>query len=200
MKEEYQYQFNEGVFREQMNLLLHLALKKNKAKAGSYLLFVGLCLTLGSLFLYFNSDGAGIVIGPLLLLTGLSYLIAYINYLVKINKIKVVFAKSINIEVERMRSSDSPVKLAISDEDFYYQDKDYEIRVKWNLIKSHLIMEGHVFLLLDLNTLSAYSISELNVGVSEFKEISTFVETKLQPHYLTPKKKQMVQNNEILDN
>lgn len=181
-----------------MSLLLGLALKNNKDKAGSYLLFVGLCLTFGSAFLYFNSKGPGIVIGPLLLVVGLFYLVAFINYIVKINKLKVVFEKSIKIEVERMNSPEGIVTLAFSDKDFYYQDKDYEVRVKWNLIKSHLITDGHVFLLLDLNTLSAYSISELYVGRSDFAEISKFIESKLQPHYLSPQKEKKHQNNDGL--
>ena len=183
-----------------MVLLYRLSQKRGKPKAREYLTFLGICSVGGISFLYFNADGSGIVIGPLLILTALAYLIAFINVVVKSLKLKAIIEKSTIIEVERMKSTDGIVKLEFSDEDFHYQDGDYEIRVKWNLIKSHLLMDGHLFLLLNNTSLSSYAISELDVGLSEFNEISNFVMDKLDPHDLSPSEQKKHKNNDgILD-
>lgn len=201
MTKEYQYQFNETVFREKMKLLVDLNLKHGKSKAGTYMTFVGLCLTFGIGFLFLDSSGTGLYLGPLLIVVGLIYLSAFIHYLVKIKKFREAFDKELQGEVDRLNSISGNITIMFSNEDFYYSDGDHETRLKWKLFKSYLLFDSHLFLVLNNSDLSGYTLSAFDLTNSDFSEISTFIETKLEPHYLSPKKEEKQDSGyEILDN
>lgn len=201
MTKEYKYQFNESVFREKMKLLVDLNLKQGRSKAGSYLTFVGLCLTFGIGFLFLDSNGTGFYLGPLLIVVGLVYLSAFIHYLVKIKKFRVVFDHELQGEVDRLNSTGGLITIAFSDEDFYYSDGDHETRLKWKLFKSYLLFDSHLFLVLNNSDLSGYTLSAFDLSNADFTEICTFVDRILEPHYLSPKHSEKPDNNaQILDN
>lgn len=200
MKQEYRYPFNEAIFREQMQLLLRMSQKKESERTGSYLVFVALCLISGVGLLYFDSNRTGAIVGSIFLLGGFIYLAGFINYLVKKKKVQILFNQKLNEEVERFQATDGFITIGLSDEDFYYHDSDHEMRVKWNLIKSRIEIDGHLFLVMDNDSLSGYVISAFDISTSDFNEITRFLETKVKSHYLSQKKEEHPENTDVLDN
>lgn len=178
------FSFNEELYRFQTKLQYAISIDKTKHKNKEYLIFTFGSLALGFFFLYFLFDGAGMIIGPLLVITGCGYGLYYIVYRSSIKKAKIIYEKVIEDEVTRLKEMDELIEMEFTDEHLYYNDIDFGHKFPWKKIKSFLFVDNIIFLVLNNDNFSCFAIHETLIGSENFMELTKYVESNLQlyPH------------------
>ncbi|NVK65213.1 MAG: hypothetical protein HWE22_11540 [Flavobacteriales bacterium] len=116
-------------------------------------------------------------------------------------KFRSGFILSNDETIERLNAGSGIIRYHFSDETFSYADDDFEIKVKWNLLHSYIQTDDHLYLVMEKETPMYFTIGAVDVTRSDFEEICTFVQSKLQPHALSTVQLKSPQFNEnLIDN
>lgn len=200
MNKEIQYRYNEVDYRQRLKLLVSLYFKKEQSKIGNYVVFLAMSTLLGIAFLYFDSDGSGIVIGPLLLIVAMIYLGTLIRFYLKKKQFEKEYFSKVDQIIERLNSNGGLIRYSLTDDFFYHSDHDYEIKARWSLLESYLLLDDYLFIIGD-NQFGIFTMGRRDIASSDFDEICSFVASKLPPSKLsgTDKRKTNPNNHDLLD-
>lgn len=196
-----QIQFNENIYREQANVQLNLALDRSKYEHRNYPVFFISSLVIGILLLVFLGNGGAIIAGSILVLVGLIYMIAYLNYFIRLKRAKTDFDQQIDQEILRLKEINNEIEIQLTDEHFMYRDADVGSTVRWTLFKSYIIVGDLLLLILNNNDFSAHYIHESHVGTKNFEELKIFVTENIKAYPLEHRYKNNLNSNpELVDN
>ncbi|MFK7785101.1 MAG: hypothetical protein AB8B56_08295 [Crocinitomicaceae bacterium] len=199
MNKEFQFNYNEAHFREKMTILSERIL--HKPSNGSYIMLIALFLLSGSVFLILNSEGAGIIVGPLMMIVGVVFALRLIRYYYEQKKYKQALRQNIEESVQRLNATDGVIRVSFYDDYFFCADDDKTIELKWDEIHSYLKIDGYLFIVFHIDPFSFFTLSSVDISHTEFQRVIKFVEEKLTSHALAnhqPKEKDV--NAELLDN
>ena len=194
------YKFDEDIFREQAEKQFNLSLRGNKDDKFNYKIFIILLFVGGILFIVLNSDGAGIIAGPLMIIIGAIYMSVYLNYLLKIRKAKTEYFKKVDEISEKYSSEKMEITNEVTDDYFRYSDKDSDIKLNWNHFKSFLLIGDFIFLVLKNAEFSAYHLNKHQIGSEKFEELLHYLPSKIDEFDAKlPSPKKIKSNSELID-
>lgn len=170
--------FDEAIYRDQMNLIYTMDLKKGKDTLRNMIILGTFALAIGSFFL-FLVPMPGFVVGLLLVIVGLGYL-GYSAYYANSTKLaKIKYHAEVDDEVKKALSDKKIVVMEFNDDRFHYEGAEYEVKMNWTLFAGLIVEQGIAVLYVsDMNTPS-YIISELSIGLAKFESIIEFLKEKV---------------------
>ena len=200
MNKEIQYRYNEVDYRQRLKLLVSLYFQREQSKIGNYIVFLVMSVLLGSAFLYFDSDRSGIIIGPLLIIVAMFYLGVLIRFYQKKKQFEKEYFNKVDQIIERLNSNGGLIHYSFTDDFFFHSDHDYEIKTRWSLLESYLLLDDYLFIIGD-NQFGIFTLGRRDIASSDFDEICSFVASKLPLSKLagTDQRKSNPNNPDLLD-
>lgn len=167
--------FNENISREDSKKYFDFSNKNYLAETNKIFAY-GIGMTLfGSLMIYGKSN-AGLIVFTL------GVVIIYL-YFVRLNlyrKNKKRYYKTVEKHILEYSSNNKPCILEFNEEQFYYSDFKYDLKVNWNSFTKFVIIENNLILELSDNITAAFFLNKEEVGLENFNKIIYFLEGKIK--------------------
>ncbi|AEE19617.1 hypothetical protein [Dokdonia sp. 4H-3-7-5] len=171
--------FNEEIYNQQMLLNFNTAWKKNFNNNRKCLFLAIPMILVGGLIIYGENNT-----GFLLVAIGIHYLMNFYTYYKFYQKSKKSYLDLMNAEILKQKGSNENHLWEFDDLFFRYKDHKYEAKIKWEVFKSHRVIENNLFLDIDVGTNLAFILGESEIGTDNFKKATEFVKEKVTQKHM----------------
>jgi len=167
--------FNETITREYSKKYFDFVWKDNLSKYKRNLYFTIFYIISGIAIIYGKSN-----LGYLFLVFGFCSFLAYFFLIKDYKKVKKRYFINIEKHILEYSSSNKPCVWEFSEEQFYYSDFKYELKINWKSFTKFIIIENNLTLELRDNVVANFSTNKEEVGDVNFDAILHFIKRKIK--------------------
>ena len=167
--------FNENISRDDskkyFDFIWKDVLKKNKKNL--YVVFP--CVVFGIAMIFGKSN-----LGYLILAFGFFAILTYYTFSKHYNKVKKTYFDAVEKHILEYSSNNKPCIWEFNEEQFYYSDFKYDLKINWNSFTKFRIIENNLILELRDNIIANFFLNKEEVGEENFDKIIHFLEGKVK--------------------
>ena len=165
--------FNQNISREDSEKYFDFS-NKNYLSETNKILAYGIGITLFASLMIYGKSNAGLIVFTL----GVVIIYLYFVRLRLYRKNKERYYKTVEEHIFEYSSNNKPCILEFNEEQFYYSDFKYDLKVNWNSFSKFIIIENNLILELRDNITATFFLNKKEVGEENFDKNTSFFRRK----------------------